>query len=429
MEKRKLEQPQRIKRQKVETKDGLTRCTGCQEYKPIEEFYKESKAPNGRQSKCKQCTKRMKAERAILAQPTKKVQKVKTRDGKTRCTACHEYKSIEQFHQSVKRQNGHDSQCSQCFNQKKRAAGKLPYGFAQNMVCNARGRSKKKEKPFDITTEYVLELWETNNCWCTVSHHPIEMRPHTAWSASIERIDDNGGYTKDNVTIVAQRFNVPAKWTREKFLQVPIKAKEVVDLDALETNINQARKTEQKEKKTRQFRGPDAAGQWLCRGVCGSWKNKEEFPNPKKRNTPEIYCKICDSENVRKRRDILRGFLMYLLVQCNSRTKQRNKLGRAMEFALTLDYLLDLILKQRGRCYISGIPLVFKPNSEWKCSIERIDNSKGYVPGNVCLICAEFQSTDQSQRKSVRQEEVKGTAQWTREMVLECWPELAMITH
>jgi hypothetical protein len=45
---------------------------------------------------------------------------------------------------------------------------------------------------------------------------------------------------------------------------------------------------------------------------------------------------------------------------------------------------------------------------EW--SIERLDNSRGHVRGNVCLVCVRFQSGDSSQHRDDHDQ----SAQWTR---------------
>jgi hypothetical protein len=78
---------------------------------------------------------------------------------------------------------------------------------------------------------------------------------------------------------------------------------------------------------------------------------------------------------------------------------------------LTSDYLEYLFnQEQKGRCYISNVPLVCKSHSDWKASIERLDNGKGYSNDNVKLIICELQSN------SIRQ--------WTREK----WDEICSIT-
>lgn len=66
-------------------------------------------------------------------------------------------------------------------------------------------------------------------------------------------------------------------------------------------------------------------------------------------------------------------------------------LRRKLIFNVSQQYLWDLFLKQKGKCAISGIEIVLstdlkKQNVNWDiitASVDRIDNSIGYVPGNV----------------------------------------------
>ncbi len=60
-------------------------------------------------------------------------------------------------------------------------------------------------------------------------------------------------------------------------------------------------------------------------------------------------------------------------------------------FDLDLLYLCTLWLDQRGRCAITGIHLdcdtgTVKDKNPFRASVDRIDNSKGYVRGNVRLL-------------------------------------------
>jgi hypothetical protein len=76
------------------------------------------------------------------------------------------------------------------------------------------------------------------------------------------------------------------------------------------------------------------------------------------------------------------------------KTKSDAKCRRDLEFTIDLNYLLALVEQQQGRCALSGWPLEFTRGGDFKggknprgCTIDRIDNSQGYVPGNVQLAC------------------------------------------
>lgn len=78
---------------------------------------------------------------------------------------------------------------------------------------------------------------------------------------------------------------------------------------------------------------------------------------------------------------------------------------------LTKKYLIHLYEnEQKGRCYISNVPMLCKSHNDWKTSIERIDNEKGYSDDNIKLIICELQSSH--------------LRQWTRER----WDELCSTT-
>ena len=60
--------------------------------------------------------------------------------------------------------------------------------------------------------------------------------------------------------------------------------------------------------------------------------------------------------------------------------------ARALEFNLTKEYLNDLFESQKGLCVFSGIELTFgsvDDKSTTTASLDRIDNDKGYIKGNV----------------------------------------------
>ncbi len=60
--------------------------------------------------------------------------------------------------------------------------------------------------------------------------------------------------------------------------------------------------------------------------------------------------------------------------------------NRSLPFELTMEYAWDLYEQQKCLCALSGIPIGFgatSKNSNTSASLDRIDNAKGYVEGNV----------------------------------------------
>lgn len=55
------------------------------------------------------------------------------------------------------------------------------------------------------------------------------------------------------------------------------------------------------------------------------------------------------------------------------------------------------------------------PNSNWRMSLERLNNSEGYWRQNCVLVAAEFNSSDFSRAPGVKQEDVESSAQWSAE--------------
>lgn len=84
-----------------------------------------------------------------------------------------------------------------------------------------------------------------------------------------------------------------------------------------------------------------------------------------------------------KRRSNFRGsgpFSGERLGQIRNSARKRNK-----EFEITSEYLYDIFKMQSGNCALSGLGLF--PES---VSVDRVDNSEGYVEGNVQLVTKEM---------------------------------------
>ena len=93
------------------------------------------------------------------------------------------------------------------------------------------------------------------------------------------------------------------------------------------------------------------------------------------------------------------------LNRSRSSTKLRNTRGNNYtQSEITVEKLIRQYIKQGGRCYYLNIPLRMK--GDWQMSVERLDESKGYIDGNWVLVVLETQN---------------GHAQWTKEFVESLW--------
>lgn len=135
-------------------------------------------------------------------------------------------------------------------------------------------------------------------------------------------------------------------------------------------------------------------GMLLCHS-CHEYKPETEFtPNNTKnelRHFRRHICKTCSAERQRKH-DLeldnnakLSKCLRFRFLGARDRATKANT-----PFNISLEYLAELWNKQSGRCALSDIDMTFelkRGRTPTNISIDRIDQSCGYVTGNVQLVC------------------------------------------
>jgi hypothetical protein len=75
--------------------------------------------------------------------------------------------------------------------------------------------------------------------------------------------------------------------------------------------------------------------------------------------------------------------------------------SRTKEFNITDQDLFDLWEKQNGQCVYTKLPLLATANQFNTVSLDRIDSSKGYVVGNIQLVCAAINKMKQEYTEEV----------------------------
>lgn len=180
--------------------------------------------------------------------------------------------------------------------------------------------AKRRNLIYDLSDEYIWKLYINQNKKCALSGQEIEFSNH---SASLDRINSNSSYIEGNVQWVHKIVN-SMKWNFSEY--------EFFNWIKLINNP-------------------------CVNDITVDLSERKHHPNWKGYgNIPLDY------------------FTRY----------RRGAAKRKIEFNITIEFLWDLFIYQQGCCAISGVVLKIDSTSqEITASIDRIDNSKGYVEGNL----------------------------------------------
>lgn len=81
-----------------------------------------------------------------------------------------------------------------------------------------------------------------------------------------------------------------------------------------------------------------------------------------------------------------KGWFKYKFHNAKQSAVGRSKNHRPKELDIDRDHLIELWKNQNGICALTGVRMTTKYNCPFSASADRIDSSKGYVPGNIQLV-------------------------------------------
>lgn len=335
------------------------------------------------------------------------------------CSKCKIIKPLTEFGNKISSSTGIRNDCNSCVNSYNVEYRNTFDGFFVNLLNDARKSSRKRKRKgkiekavFDINYDFLISLWEKQQGKCFYSSISMECKSNSNWKCSIERLNPDKGYIKTNVALVCHEFNNKCQWNMDKInsvVRVIRKIDETIEkeLEYIKGEIN--RKSIKKAKRIAEKKIIDGREYYKC-VKCEVFKLESDFG---RKNRTE--CKTCINEYSKKYRRTPRGKLMGLLGKARTRNKSMNKAGRINDlFNLTFNYLVEILIKQKGLCAYSEIKLNYGSYLEenWTVSLERINPLKGYIKGNVCLVCLEFNGTDHSSDLKYSN---GGSGAWSRE--------------
>jgi hypothetical protein len=324
------------------------------------------------------------------------------------CTCCKEVKSNDDFYKTKKIHNT----CKSCQKQYNINSNNTFKGFLKKLIRAAKNNAKKRtgeRKIVSITYEDLCEIWEKQNGLCYYSYIKMITNTKSDWQCSLERLNQELGYIKENIVLCTLEFNHSTQWSHIKIKEL-FKISIIKDDEYKNANFNITPVIKTWNKQISEIIND------IKHNQCLSCKIMKPFTEFYKRN---YYCKLCADINRKKDNEKPRGFIFHLLqeskVSTNFRLKTKTKQERDLTYDINFDFLVELYYQQKGRCAYSGVKLTFGSykDKSWIGSIERINPLKGYTKDNVCLIAFEFNTRDGTALSDP--ENVKGSSAWSRE--------------
>ena len=102
-----------------------------------------------------------------------------------------------------------------------RAKEGISLRYIQDRLSSYKSRAKQKSYSFDLDSEFLLELWKKQGglCFYTKQKMNIIHLTYDFWSPSLDRLNPDKGYIKDNVAWTLHGVNCfKQQLTLEQFL-------------------------------------------------------------------------------------------------------------------------------------------------------------------------------------------------------------------
>ena len=134
---------------------------------------------------------------------------------KRKCITCGETKPLDEFNFASRRnreKNWRRRSCKSCYRKGYSNYNLKKETRLRRFIHDGKRKSEKKGWHFDLTVEFLQKLFDRQNGKCPLTGYQMDIegsrdKDKKPRSASLDRIDTEKGYTKDNVHFVTLQAN------------------------------------------------------------------------------------------------------------------------------------------------------------------------------------------------------------------------------
>lgn len=258
-----------------------------------------------------------------------------------------------------------------------------PYSVMLNSM--KRRSIKRGDPPPEHTVETLKNLYQRQYGKCLVNGKIMNeaQGDGNPYNMSPERKSNSKHYTLDNVVLICQKFQIGGVYDFScEEISSWYKYDSTNDGFVFDPSI-----FNKKKKKRRSFKiNKIENGKRICSHCIKKLPVSKYY---KRQGT----CKPCVIHFEKLRRNEPHGFIIKLVRDARKDSRKRGAVRSRFDTSHECDenlyeLFLDIIKAQGGRCADTGIPLVYKTGHKFAASPDRIDDSKGYIKGNVRFIIA-----------------------------------------
>jgi len=183
-------------------------CNTCSETKDFSYFSKSKAGRNGYCNTCKEC--RSKERKALNYSPLT--------EGTKCCMDCKEELNVSEFYRDKSNSTGLQTYCKKCSVQHTKKWASTLDGYSKKLFSDIMHNCAKRSKKLDILINVsdIKDLYNKQGGICALSGLKMTFDTYmekgnqhiiNKYNMSVDRIDSNKGYTKDNIQLVCAIIN------------------------------------------------------------------------------------------------------------------------------------------------------------------------------------------------------------------------------